>query len=87
MCYLVFVIDLRGLKLKSYLEKEELFDFYSDNIVIVCFGGKFLDIRELVKIKVDSIMRIDKLFIIWIFFVGGICNLISKIIYFGGIEI
>lgn len=64
MCHLVFATDSRGSKLKNYLEKEEPFDFYSDNIVIVRPCGKLSDIRELVKTKIDSIMRIDKLFTI-----------------------
>uniref|UniRef100_K1R3P6 IQ motif and SEC7 domain-containing protein 2 n=1 Tax=Magallana gigas TaxID=29159 RepID=K1R3P6_MAGGI len=72
MRHLVFATDSRGSKLKSYLEKEEPFDFHSDNIVIVRPGGKLSDIRELVKTKVDSIMRIDKLFTIWIFLAGAI---------------
>lgn len=87
MRHLVFATDSRGSKLKSYLEKEEPFDFHSDNIVIVRPGGKLSDIRELVKTKVDSIMRIDKLFTIWIFLAGGICNLTSKITHSGGTEI
>lgn len=43
--------------------------------------------QKLVKTKVDSIMRIDKLITIWIFLAGGICNLTSKLTQSGGTEI
>lgn len=69
------------------MEKEEAFDFHSDNIVIFRPGGKLSDIRELVKTKVDSIMRIHKLITIWIFLAGGICNLTSKLTQSGDTEI
>lgn len=63
------------------MEKEEPFDFHSDNIVIVRPGGKLSEIGQ------NQSMRIDKLITIWIFLAGGICNLTSKLTQSGGTEI
>lgn len=85
MRHLVFATDSRGSKLKKVIWRKK--NHLTFIVTILWLFVLVANFQKLVKTKVDSIMRIDKLITIWILLAGGICNLTSKLTQSGGTEI